>query len=194
MRRYILYSNTGRTDGDFNINDLPGDGGRMDLIARSVISSLWISGEVRSDVEVTVCLNGPPNPPISLKFNGNNIQGLRPNERSIGHWIKKTLNYSDTLVGCEWSNPTNSNIQISKKDISELIPDNQEIYLMDKNGEKIKNVNIKNPVFIVGDHKGIPKKTKDQLKNKSKKISIGPREYFASQTITIINNQIDKKI
>ena len=49
---------------------------------------------------------------------------------------------------------------------------------------------IKNSVFVIGDHEGFPKKEVKRFKNK---ISVGPEIYFASQTITIINNELDRR-
>ncbi|WGI17083.1 hypothetical protein [Methanonatronarchaeum sp. AMET-Sl] len=193
MRRFVLYSNTGKTNGCFNINDLPGDGGRMDLVARSIISGLWISNEIRKDVEFIICLNGPPNPPISLKLEGNMVQGLRPNERSIGHWIKKVLNHHESLVGEEWSNPTSSNIKISRKGIETILDiSDQKPHLMTDEGRNIRELELKNPLFIIGDHKGIPLRVEEKI-HKPQKVSIGPIKYFSSQTITIINNELDTR-
>ena len=46
-------------------------------------------------------------------------------------------------------------------------------------------------VFVIGDHEGLPKKELRRLKEISKKVSIGPYTYFASQTIAVVNNELD---
>lgn len=193
MRRFILYSNTGSTSGDFNINDLPGDGGRMDLVARSVISCLWVSGRLREETKFIVSLNGPPNSSTALLFDGGALKGVRPNERSIGLWIKKVLNERDSAVGLEWSNPTSSNIKISKKNHVQILDDiDGDLFLMSSSGKDIREEELKNPTFILGDHLGIKKQDLERIRG-TRSLSVGPETLFASQTITVLNNELDRR-
>ena len=65
---------------------------------------------------------------------------------------------------------------------------------MEKRGKDIRELSseiIAKAVFVIGDHEGLPDKEIKRLKNR---ISIGKPTYFASQTITIINNEIDRRI
>jgi len=63
---------------------------------------------------------------------------------------------------------------------------------LDKKGEDIRKINIpKNCVFIIGDHEGLPKKELKRLKNYCKPVSIGNKMYFASQTVAVVNNELD---
>jgi len=68
------------------------------------------------------------------------------------------------------------------------------IYLLDPHGEEIGTIKIdKNPVFILGDHKGIPGKELKRLKEICVPVSLGKVVYFASQSITIVNHELDKR-
>ena len=72
----------------------------------------------------------------------------------------------------------------------------KEIFILDKRGEdirKFKDSELKNSVFIIGDHDGIPKRELKYLKKIAKKISVGNQMYFASQTMTIIQNELDRR-
>ena len=71
---------------------------------------------------------------------------------------------------------------------------NKKIYTLKENGKDIKQKKIqKNPVFILGDHKGLPKQILKYLKTKNtEKISLGPKSYFTTQSITLIHNQLDR--
>ena len=65
-------------------------------------------------------------------------------------------------------------------------------FILDKRGEDIRKVNIKNnPVFVVGDHLGLPKKELKRLKQIAVPVSVGDKMYFASQTIAVVNNELD---
>ena len=88
-------------------------------------------------------------------------------------------------------------IFIEKKGLIPLVKDlkDRNIYLLDKKGEDISKVKIKeDPIFIIGDHEGLPKKVKRYiLKNENvKSISIGPKVYFASHVVVILNNIMDR--
>ncbi len=84
---------------------------------------------------------------------------------------------------------------IEKKSFSRLIKEfknkEKKIYVLDVKGEsirKLKEKDLQNCVFIIGDHEGLPKKEIKRFKNK---ISIGKKIYFASQTFVIIHNELD---
>ena len=63
-----------------------------------------------------------------------------------------------------------------------------------KKGEDIRRIEIpKNPVFVLGDHEGLPKKELKRLKQIATSVSVGPKTYFSSQVVTILNNELDRK-
>ena len=75
-----------------------------------------------------------------------------------------------------------------QKLISEFEDDGKEICILDPKGESIRKANLEDCVFVIGDHEGLPKK---EIKRYKKRISIGKQTYFASQTMIIINNELD---
>jgi tRNA (pseudouridine54-N1)-methyltransferase len=85
-RTFILYSH-GTTD-DFSLDRLY-ESGRIDVVCRCVIASLWISEAMRKDTQLIVVLNSGKRPPVSIKFDGNKMVGIEPSERSIAIMIKK---------------------------------------------------------------------------------------------------------
>ena len=71
---------------------------------------------------------------------------------------------------------------------------NNEIFFLDKKGGDIRKSKIpKNCVFVLGDHEGLPKKESKRLRKTAKLISVGPKTYFASQVVTIVNNELDRR-
>ena len=90
-KTFILKASKAKTSKDFSLNDLPGDGGRMDIIARCVNSAFFLSHDLRRDTEFIVTLEGEPNPPVTLRFVGNDLRYLSPDERCTGGLIKKAL-------------------------------------------------------------------------------------------------------
>jgi len=90
---------------------------------------------------------------------------------------------------------------IEKKSVEKLIEELQdfgkEIFIMDKSGEDIREIkteDLKKAVFLIGDQDGIPKeKLRKMKKLEIRKISVGPQMYFASQALTIIQNELDRR-
>nr|HOP09024.1 tRNA (pseudouridine(54)-N(1))-methyltransferase TrmY [Candidatus Methanofastidiosa archaeon] len=58
MITFIIKANKARTSPDFLLKDLPGSGGRMDILCNCVESALLVSHGIRTDVEVILCLSG----------------------------------------------------------------------------------------------------------------------------------------
>ena len=76
--------------------------------------------------------------------------------------------------------------------VADLASEGRNIYILDPKGEHIREAEIKSdPIFILGDHKGLPKKELKRLKSITTPISLGKRTYFASQAISIVNNELD---
>ena len=73
----------------------------------------------------------------------------------------------------------------------ELIKRGKHVYILDKKGTFIRELEseeLKNAVFVLGDHEGLPKK---ELKRFDKKISLGNKTYFASHCVVIVNHEFD---
>jgi len=70
----------------------------------------------------------------------------------------------------------------------------RNIYILDKRGEDIRKAEIKeDPMFILGDQEGLQKREFRNLSKVAKKISLGDVTYFSSQSITILNNELDRR-
>ena len=70
----------------------------------------------------------------------------------------------------------------------------RNIYILEPDGEDIRTATIdKNPIVILGDHLGLPGKELKRLKKFCVPVSIGKRTYFASQTLAVVNNELDRR-
>lgn len=192
MRTFILYARKAVTAPDFNIEDLPSSGGRLDLVARCISSALFLSFAMRRDTRIFVVLNGPPDPPVIVCFDGS-ITNVSPDERSIALWIKKALEKIENFKGKDWISMKN-NIKISRKSFQELIKELEgSFYVLHEKGESIKKLEIaENPIFVLGDHLGLPDKEEKFVLRYGKKISLGKTSYLASQCISIIQWMCDE--
>lgn len=190
MRTFIYYSTRARTSG--NWKDLM-KAGRMDIVCNTILSTFFISNKMRDKIHLHLIFNGPPNPPMHLEIISKDSSKEDPpiSKKDIGGLIKRMLykckenKKIEVFPGCF----------IEKKSFSclikDLIKEGKKIYVLDFKGENIRKINsqkLENCVFVIGDNLGLPKK---EIKSLKKRISIGKEIYFASQTIIIINNELD---
>lgn len=196
MREFIYYSRTAPTAGNFVGEDLM-KSGRLDIAIHSVISAFFLSHKMREDVKLHLMFAGPPNPPRHLEIKPvtegvTGVDKIYLNKSNISTVIKRMLyKYKEGL-----KNEVFPGYWVEKKGFLEMINEMSEqgrnIYILDPKGENIRDVDIKeNPVFVLGDHLGLPSKELKRLKSACTSVSVGKREYFASQTISIVNNELD---
>jgi len=201
MREFVFFSRTARTSGNFK--DLM-EAGRMDIACHVIINSFFISNKMRDDVKLHMVFYGPPTPPRHLEmFPGKVVpetgkeagkNQLDISKKDVANVIKKMLfKYHEGQKTEVWQG-----FDIEKKNLPQVIEqmkkEGKTIYLLDPHGEEIGTIKIdKNPVFILGDHKGIPGKELKRLKEICVPVSLGKVVYFASQSITIVNHELDKR-
>ena len=68
------------------------------------------------------------------------------------------------------------------------------IYVLEEGGKDILEVDVgENPVFVLGDHIGLPRKVEGFALRYGEKVSLGKRPYLAASCITVINYLLDRK-
>jgi len=198
MRELIYYSRTAQTSGSYITEDLQGSG-RIDIAVHTVIAAFFLSHKIRTDVKLHLCFAGPPDPSKHLELKPvtegeTGIDKIYLAKKDVSSVLKKMLykfregEKKEVFPGF-W---------IERKGFLELIKDlkkkERNLYILDPKGEDIRSVEIKeNPIFILGDHKGLPLKELKRLKTICTPVTIGPKVYFASQTISVVNNELDRR-
>ncbi|WP_423792466.1 tRNA (pseudouridine(54)-N(1))-methyltransferase TrmY [Methanocaldococcus indicus] len=198
MREFIFKANKTITSPNINLKDLAGSCGRLDLLCRCVSDAFFLSHDIRRDVIFYAVLCGEPNPPVCIKFVGSELKKVSPDERNIAIFIKKALKkFLENDNKDDWIEST-PGIYVKRLDFKNLVleklNEGKELIYLHKNGENIENIkDIKNPVFILGDHIGLLEEDEEFLENlKVKKVSVSPLELHANHCITIIHNYLDK--
>jgi len=202
MREFIYYSSKARTSGNFDKRDLM-KAGRMDIACQIVIMTFFVSHHTREDTKLHLVFNGPPDSPKHLElFPGGNFldddeKRIDISKKDVAGLIKRMLyKYKKGQ-----KNEVSPGYFIEKKDlfhiVQEMIDDGKKVYILDRRGDDIRKCNdkdLKDAVFIIGDQEGIPKPELKKLKKLSiSKVNIGRQMYFASQTVTIVNNELDRR-
>jgi len=190
MRQFVYFSASAATSGNALSDGNLMHAGRMDIAIHTIIQGLFLSHDFRKDAVMHLVFYGQPDPPRHIQIQIKDETVI--NKKEISKIIKKALyKYSEgkkieALPG----------VWIEKKSflhlIEELSNEGNEIFILEKDGEDIRKVKIpKDCVFILGDHEGLPAKEMKRLKEVTKKVSVGNRMYFASQTTAVVNNELD---
>ena len=189
MRTFVYFSSQARTSGNFSLDNLM-DAGRMDIAVHSLINAFFLSHNLRDDVVVHLVFYGMPDPPKHIEIHISEETSL--SKKDVASLIKKILyKYkpgvkTEAIPGCFVEKKSFLDV------IGQLASEGKEIFVLDKKGDSIREAKIpKNSVFIIGDQNGLPKKEMKRLKKQLKSISVGNKVYFASQVVTIINNELD---
>ncbi len=189
MKHFVYFSTNAVTSGKaLSHGDLM-KAGRMDIAIHSFIQGIFLSHGVREDVKFHFIFYGMPDPPKHIEISVK--EGLDVSKKDVGTLIKKILykykqgEKTEVFPGCFVEKKSFLHV------IEELSKEN-EIFLLDKRGEDLRKAKIpKNCVFVLGDQDGFPKKELKRLKSISTPVSIGNKMYFASQTVAVVNNELD---
>ena len=181
MREFILYSRLGRTNSNFeNLHD----GGRLDIVHECIISSLFLSHGIRKNVVFHAVLNGPPSPPLHLEIEGEYLRNVRTDIHTWHEILKRVL-----------SGRNHPGVSLCKTGFEALLrakAEKSEIYVLEEGGKDIAETEISaNPVFVLGDHVGLPRKAEIFALRYGMKISLGRIPYLAASCITILNYVLD---
>ena len=190
MRHFIYFSSKAVTSGGALAKSDLMRAGRIDIAIHSFIQGVFLSHDVRKDVVFHFVFYGMPDPPKHIEIRVTDK--LAVSKKDVGSLIKKLLykyrvgEKTEVLQGCF----------VEKKSflkvIEELTGEGNEVFILDKKGESLREVEIpEDCVFVLGDQEGLPKKEIKRLKKSLTPVSVGPKLYFASQTVAVVNNELD---
>lgn len=192
MAEFIYYSKNAVTAGNF-IKDNLMDAGRMDIAINVLISTFFLSHDIRKDVKLHLIFDGPPNPPVHILIEYH--PDLQISKKDVAGLIKRILFKAPKEKGMV-VNPA-PGCFVEKKSfeslVEELDKEGKNVFLLDKKGEDIRKLKFKgNEVFVLGDQDGFPDSKRHILK-RIDKITVSPKMLFASQVVTIVHNEIDRQ-
>jgi tRNA (pseudouridine54-N1)-methyltransferase len=183
LAEYVLYSRLGRTDS--NWTDLH-DAGRLDVVYECAVASLFLSHGIRKNVTFHAILNGPPSPPLHIEVDGETLHDVRTDQETWKQILKKVL--------LQKAHPGISSSKTSFETLLKIKAKTSQIYVLEEHGKDFAETEIGGkPVFVLGDHVGLPKKAEGFALRYGEKISLGKHAYLAATCITILNYLLDKK-
>ena len=192
MKHFVYFSKSAVTSGNALSEGNLMKAGRMDIAIHTIIAGLFLSHDFRKDTKMHLVFYGMPDPPKHIEIEVK--PELDISKKDVANLIKKILykykegKKTEVLPGCFVEKKSFLNV------IEELMEQGNEIYALDKKGKDIREVEIsENCVFVLGDHEGLPDKELKRLKKMAIPISVGPKIYFASQVVAVVNNELDRR-
>ncbi len=186
-RIFLIVSPTAITTANFKLKGIAGSTGRLDVIARSIISALVTKSNIRRNVEVWSLLEGPPNPPIIIKVLGREVECMPSNEIEVVKIIR------DLLAGRQIAGYYVTKMGF-KRVVKELLNTVDKVYYLRENGANLnyRMFNYERLGFILGSHVDLPKEYELFLdENNIERIKLSNVSYLTSQCVTIVNRILD---
>ncbi len=179
-RRFILFSRRGRTDGQF---ETLREAGHLDVVHQCAVMALYRAHAIRRNVVFDVVLGGPPRPPLHLRVDGAALRDLRTDERTWEEVLRRVL-----------SGEPHPGMTLEKRSLQGLTRDLDHLFVLHERGEAVDDVDLgPDPVFVLGDQVGLPKKDEGFLLRRGTKLSLGKTPYLAASCIGILNYELDRR-
>jgi tRNA (pseudouridine54-N1)-methyltransferase len=193
LRRFVIVGHKAVTNGDFKLDDMAGGAGRLDILLRCINSAFFLSHKLRRDVEVYLVLQGPPNPPRTVRLVGNELKYLNPDERSTGALVRNAL-----LQTGEREMKSSPGIYISDRSFVDVInglAEKSRIIYLKEDGNDVRDKKFEGDVtFVLSDHNDLTSEEESQLmRHIPGMICLGPISYHADHCIIIMNNELDRR-
>ena len=192
MRQFVYFLKSAATSGNALSEGNLMKAGRMDIAIHTIIAAFFLSHDFRKDVKIHLIFYGMPDPPKHIEIQVK--PELDISKKDVANLIRKILykykkgEKKEVLPGCFVEKKSFLNV------IEELKEQGNEIYILDKKGKDIREAKIsENCLFVLGDQDGLPDKELKRLKKIAAAISVGPRVYFASHVVAVVNNELDRR-
>jgi tRNA (pseudouridine54-N1)-methyltransferase len=197
MRVFILRARKGPASPEL-VDSSFGDPHHFEIAAHSIVSALFISKHIRSDVVFHLVLESGPAAPRTVTMTSNNLLWLGGfHEQAIAAVIKRALSAGASLEG-------NAEIQvdqgltvgrISFERLARKYAEQMPVFILDPDGRDLRETEfLKDACFIFTDHIPMQKKTLHLLERIGVRgLSLGPQVLFAAHCITIVHNELDRR-
>lgn len=198
MRTFILRARTGPTTPE-NVRPNVGGPSHVEVISQTVIAALFVAKDVRDDVRLHVCLDGPSDPPKTLSFSSPDLYRLQGfHEDAITADIERGLAASTGLARGE-QRSVDSGYTVSRMSFEATlrqIAATSPAFILSRKGHDIRGSGIStDSCFVLSDHVPMPPKTIKLMRRLGvREISLGPRMLFAAHCVVIVHNELDRSI
>lgn len=193
-RTFVIVGTTASASGEFSIDDIPSSSGRMDVLLRCVRAALLYSHGVRRDSSVLLVLQGGARAPRTLRIDGATAKFLRPDERSLGALVKKSL---EAARSTGWSEARpgvfvrDGGLEVALDGLGDCA-----LFALDEGASDLRAARWTSArsAFVIGDHRGFDPAARALLEaRRATRVGLGPVSVHAEDAVTIVNNELDRR-
>ncbi len=191
MRRFLFVSHTVPPTGDWGLDDLAGGAGRVDVLCRAVQSTLFLSHDLRTDTETILAFVADPDRPTAVRFRGDAVRNLHPDERSTAGRIRAALR---ARPEDDWWEEADAGIDVAPFDLAAVAADVPGTpVVLDKDGADIDGAPLPgDPLFILGDHLPLTDEEAAPFGDAAR-ISLGPVWYHGNHVASVLQYVLDRR-
>lgn len=191
MRQFVVIGHEAPTTPDFPLEDLPGAAGRLDLLSRSITAAFLRSHGLREDVRFRLVLSDE----FTLRFEGSELQGLNPDERSTAARVRSALQQREGAIGHQ-AVETSPGIYLSRRGVEAALQDaagEGTLLQLHEDGTPIVEFDTPaDPVFVLSDHLDFTEEEQALLDElDAERVSLGPNAIHADHAISVVHNYLD---
>jgi tRNA (pseudouridine54-N1)-methyltransferase len=191
MRQFVVVAHDAPTTPEFSLDDLPGSGGRLDVLCRCVGAACLLSHDIRANVQVHLVLGDE----YTITVSCDEVRNLRPDERSTAALLRTALEHRDDAIGQQ---PAESSpgVTIRRQGVGRALESAAEdgtLVTLHEDGTTITDLEPPaDPVFALSDHRPFTDAERSLLEQHAEyTVSLSPQRVHANQAITIAHNYLD---
>ncbi len=189
MRQFVVVGHEASTDPDLPLDDLPGAGGRFDVLCRCVNAAFLLSHGIREEVRCILVIGDR----ISIRLEGAELRYLTPDERNIASLLTGALQAAERAVGHQEVEST-PGIYASKRGFDPVIDQLEgPVIQLHEDGDPLTRQSVPESVaFVLSDHIDFTGSERALLDESADgRVSVGPKRLHADHAITVAHNYLD---
>ncbi|HAS6232383.1 TPA: tRNA (pseudouridine(54)-N(1))-methyltransferase TrmY [Vibrio vulnificus] len=195
MRTFVLRARAAPTNSRALLEGV-GNEAHTEILAHTLMNTMFVAQSHRQDVVVHLVLESTKDFSRTITIHSNEVSNVGGfHEANLLSIVVRALDASTGMGKEELRNvePGVTVRTISFERLVQQLAEDHQLYMLEKKGEFVRDIKFAaNPCFLLTDHIPMPKKTFNSLKRLgTQNISLGPKMLFASQCVTLIQNELD---
>ncbi|HFQ5289624.1 tRNA (pseudouridine(54)-N(1))-methyltransferase TrmY [Vibrio vulnificus] len=195
MRTFVLRARAAPTNSRALLEGV-GNEAHTEILAHTLMNTIFVAQSHRQDVVVHLVLESTKDFSRTITIHSNEVSNVGGfHEANLLNIVVRALDASTGMGKEELRNvePGVTVRTISFERLVQQLAEDHQLYMLEKKGEFVRDIKFAaNPCFLLTDHIPMPKKTFNSLKRLgTQNISLGPKMLFASQCVTLIQNELD---
>ena len=189
MRQFVFVAHEVPTEPDFSLDALPSEAGRLDLLARCLLSTFLLSHGIREDVRAFLVIQDE----FILRFEGSELRGLHPDERSTGAHLRGAIETAADTIGAEEleHGPGTYATRGGLADVLDSV--SGTVVHLHEDGESVGEFEPPaDPVFVLSDHREFTEGEAELLAEHAEhRLRLGPKALHADDAVAVAHNWLD---